>query len=77
MLRELNERNNGGIIVRLLWDDDAKNNPKLSEFQVRVFDSNGNRKMVFRLDNFNDAREAYFHPFASRNLALKTGKVAA
>jgi hypothetical protein len=77
MLRELNQRSNGGITVSLLWDDSAKINPKVSEFQVRVSDDNGNRKFVFRLDNFEDAKEAYFHPYASRNLALKTGKIAA
>jgi hypothetical protein len=77
MLRELNERTNAGITVRLLWDDRGKVNPLISEFSVLVFDANGTQTMVFRLDNFDDAREAYYHPFASRNLALKAGKIAA
>ena len=77
MLRELTERSNGGITVRLLWDDSAASDGHSAEFQVHVFEGDEPANFVFMLDSFEEAREAYFHPYASRNLALKKGKITA
>ena len=77
MLRELNERSSNGITVWLLWNDDAKNDPTKPEFQVKVMDVSDGDLFTIHADTFAQAREAYYHPFAMRNYALKTGRLKA
>lgn len=77
MSRELTSRFNAGITVSLLWDDSAKVDPTIPEFQVEVFDAKNDNHFVLALDTFQDAREAYFHPFATASRYLKSGKITA
>jgi len=77
MLRELDSRENDRITVRLLWNDSAKIDPTVSEFQVKVIDAKEGERFSISLDTFNAAREAYFHPYGVRDSLLKSGKVAA
>ena len=74
MLRELDERSNGGITVSIWWDDSAKNDPKVSEFQVKVSDVKSGELFTISLDTFELARSVFHHPYAYRDSLLKTGK---
>lgn len=77
MFRQLDSRENDGITVSLYWNDSAKDRPEEAEFQVEVFDVKDTQYFTLSIDTFENAREAYFHPFAVANRYLKSGKIAA
>lgn len=77
MFREINHRDSDAISVALLWNDSAKDRPEEPQFKVEVTDAKEDQNFTLSLDNFEDAREAYYHPFGVANRYLKSGKVRA
>jgi hypothetical protein len=77
MFKEINNRESNGISVTLSWNDSAKDRPEEPQFLVEVSDVKENQNFTLSLDCFDDAKEAYYHPFGVANRYLKSGKVAA
>lgn len=57
MLRELNNRNNDGISVTLLWDDNS------DQCFIEIEDMRSDSVETFGIDN-ECAADAFSHPFA-------------
>jgi hypothetical protein len=77
MLKELRTRENDGIRVVLSYDDSSKERPEIPPLVVSVTDVKRSRDFRIACDTVDEANEAFYHPFATANRALKTGKVAA
>lgn len=77
MLKEINQRESDGVTVTFFWNDSAKNNPSVPEFKIVVIDAKCEENFTLDADTFEDAKECYYHPFASASRVLKTGKVSA
>jgi hypothetical protein len=77
MFRELDGRNSAGISVTLFWNDSPDSNLSDPLYRVDVFDASNGQNFTLSLDTFQDAREAYYHPFGVANRYLKSGKVTA
>ena len=75
MLRELTERGSNGITVWLLWNDSPDFSRDGYQFQVKVQDVKGEDLITIYCDTFEQAREAFHHPFAIRNSYLKSGRI--
>lgn len=72
--RELDSREADGISVFLLWRKGFENEDL---FLVAVDDARTETSFNLNPETFEQARHCYYHPFASANSILKSGKIAA
>jgi hypothetical protein len=72
--KELLSRESDGVKVGLFWNSDSKNNPAEPSLIVDVL-ARGLPSFTIACETLDEAREAYAHPYASLNRALKSGRV--